>query len=195
MTKPVYRYPEFVNSITLNATKDKRYWLRLGIDKNKEEDIVVILKNPSRANDKVSDKTVFNVCNYIYRNQKTYSALKNIRSIIILNLIPYYQTDSKKLQSWKEVVIDFQNLETIKSFTTECDKIIIAWGNHPKGLYDEYLFLKSKVIKIITRNKKEIFYVDRITIKGNPKHGQVWGYNNQLIRLYTIALFFFGISG
>lgn len=36
-------------------TADKRYWLNLIIDETKKEDIIVILKNPSRANENISD--------------------------------------------------------------------------------------------------------------------------------------------
>ena len=61
MKKPVYRYPSFVKKVELEKTGNKRFWLELVIDESKDESIVVILKNPSRANKEVSDKTVYNV--------------------------------------------------------------------------------------------------------------------------------------
>jgi hypothetical protein len=67
--KPVYHYPEYVSKVTYDSIDNKRYWLNVEIDKNKLESILIILKNPSRATDKISDKTVFNVTNYIYKNK------------------------------------------------------------------------------------------------------------------------------
>ncbi len=97
MTKPVYKYPEFITNITLEKTNTKRYWLKLEFDESKKEAVGVILKNPSRATKEVSDKTVYNVSSYIYRNGIKYPEFKNVGSIIILNLIPHYQTYSNQL--------------------------------------------------------------------------------------------------
>lgn len=64
--KPVYNHSIFVSKLTYDCVDTKRYWLNIEIDKNKTESIVVILKNPSRATDKITDKTVFNVTNYAH---------------------------------------------------------------------------------------------------------------------------------
>jgi hypothetical protein len=88
MKKPTYKYPDFVSKVELKSGNGKRYWLNLEIDKNKLDRITVILKNPSRADEMISDKTVFNVSNYIYKNRVKNSELKNVGQITILNLIP-----------------------------------------------------------------------------------------------------------
>ena len=62
-------------------------------------------------------------------------------------------------------------------------KVITAWGNHPSGLYEEYEELKKLMKQILTNNKNQVFYVDRMTNAGNPKHGKVWGYKNDLIKV------------
>lgn len=183
MKKPVYKYPYFVNVVTLKKTDKKRYWLNLEIDKTKNESITVILKNPSRANMEISDKTVFNVSNYIYRNREKYAELKNIGNITILNLIPNYETYSGKLKPLKEEIIDQENLKTINDFCGNHKKVIIAWGNHPSGLFNEYETLKSSTMDILDKNQNEVFYVDKMSKAENPKHGQVWGYANELKRL------------
>jgi hypothetical protein len=180
---PVYRYPDFIKSKKLKTHENKRYWLKLVIDEQKEESIVVILKNPSKAKNEISDKTVNTVCKYIYLNQENYFDLKNIANIIILNLIPDYLTNSKQLKDLPEGIIDAHNLKTIDGFCRRYDKVIIAWGNHPRGLSKEYKNLKSVVQRILEKHKNEIYYVDRMSVKGNPKHGQVWGYKNKLIKI------------
>ena len=185
MKKPVYRYPNFVQNVELEKTDDKRFWLKLQIDESKKESIVVILKNPSRANKTVSDKTVYNVSSYIYHNQDKYEALKDIGSIIILNLMPHYQTYSDKLEALKNDIICDKNLDAINRITSENLKVIIAWGNHPSGLFKEYEILKTRVMKILSKNSNKVLYVDKLSKTGNPKHGQVWAYKNKLIK-YTI---------
>ena len=76
----------------MEGNNTKRYALHLELDNHASEALVVILKNPSRATTQVSDKTVFNVSNYIYKNQNKHEALRNIGSIFIVNLMPHYQT-------------------------------------------------------------------------------------------------------
>jgi len=183
MKKPVYKYPEFVNKVTLQNTATKRYWLNLEIDPARQEGIMIILKNPSRANLEISDKTVFNVSNYIYRNGDRYSVLKNIGNITIVNLIPNYQTYSDQLKSMKGDLIDRKNIEIISDLCQKHKNVIIAWGNHPKGLLDEYEKLKCLVMAILVKNKNDVFYVDKMSRSENPKHGQIWGYTDKLIAL------------
>lgn len=181
MPKPVYKYPAFIKNVYLDKTDSKRYWLKLVFDESKAESIVIILKNPSRADKMVSDKTVYNVCNYIFKNRNKYTELRNIGSITILNLIPHYQTYSDQLEPIKNDVIDIKNLESINKFTKKCNKVIIAWGNHPRGLFKEYEELKIEVMDILSLNKNRVFYVDKMSRAGNPKHGQIWGYKDNLI--------------
>ena len=183
MKKPIYKYPDFVSKVELNAVNGKRYWLTLQIAKNKTDGISVILKNPSRANKIISDKTVFNVSNYIHRNRKKYAVFKNVREITILNLMPFYMTESSGLKEFKEVIIDQKNIQTLNKYCRKNRNIIIAWGNHPKGLYDEYEILKSETKKILIKNKNNVYYIDRFTKDGNPKHGQIWGYKNELKKI------------
>jgi len=180
MKKPIYKYPDFVSKVELKSECGKRYWLNLEIDQNKTEKITVILKNPSRADKLISDKTVYNVSNYIYRNREKYSELENIGEITILNLMPNYMTESSGLKEFKETIIDQENIQTLKEFCGKSKKVIIAWGNHPSGLYNEYEKLKTETKKILIENKNQVFFVDRMTNSGNPKHGQVWGYKNEL---------------
>jgi len=181
MSKPVYKHPCFILDKNFKRTENKRYWLELTLNKKSKENLVVIMKNPSRATLEVSDKTVFNVCNYVFKNINDRNELKNIGKIIILNLIPFFETYSKELITFKEKIIDEENLEFIKTYTSKNRKVIIAWGNHPTGLSKEYEILKRDVFEILRNNKNEIFYVDKLSKSGNPKHAQVWGYKNELI--------------
>ncbi|MEE9431059.1 MAG: DUF1643 domain-containing protein [Melioribacteraceae bacterium] len=180
MRKPVYRHPSFVTKVEAKKTSTKRYWLTLEIDKTKSEKIIVILKNPSRATKDISDKTVFNVTSYIYKNSKTNKLLKNVGTIVILNLIPNYETYSEKLQHLENSILDKKNLKTIDDFSSKNSLVIIAWGNPPKGLKQEYNEIRDSTIEILKRNKNKIFYIHKLSALGNPKHGQIWAYKNEM---------------
>ena len=182
MTKPVYKHPDFVTEPKdcRIEKENKRLWLSLTIDENLSDSLIVVLKNPSRATKDISDKTVYTVTNYIYKNKNKYPQLKNIGTIVILNLIPFYQTYAELLAASSLNIIDEENMRTIAELTSKHKNVIVAWGNHPKGLYKEYEQLKKKTLKTLKVNKNNIYYVDRLTKIGNPKHGQVWGYDNEL---------------
>ena len=182
MKKPVYKHPKFVTKTEAKRTEDKRYWLKLTIDENKKESIIVILKNPSRATKDISDKTVYNVTNYIYKNSAKYKPLKNVGIIIILNLIPNYETYSENLLKITTNITDKKNLKSIDSFSSKCKNVIIAWGNPPKGLKKEYNQIKEDVLTILKKNGNNVFYVHKLSALGNPKHGQIWAYKDKMIK-------------
>jgi hypothetical protein len=182
MNKPVYKHPDFVTQTDDKRIEkeNKRLWLSLKIDSKLKEGLLVILKNPSRATKDISDKTVFNVTNYIYKNREKYRQFKNIGTITILNLIPFYQTYAELLATSNLNIVDKENIQTINDLTSKNENVIIAWGDHPKGLYTEYKELKRRILDILIANKNSVFYVDKLSKNGNPKHGQVWGYSNEL---------------
>ena len=186
MKKPTYKYPNFVSKVELKSENGKRYWLNLKIDENKTDGITVILKNPSRADKIVSDKTVFNVSNYIHRNREKYPEFINVGEITILNLMPNYMMESSGLKEFKETIIDRENIRIINEFCGKNKNVIIAWGNHPSGLFNEYEKLKNETKKILTENQNQVFYVDKMSKYGNPKHGQVWAYANKLIKVVEL---------
>ena len=70
MAKPVYKHPPFVIATSDKRIKseNKRLWLSITTDKNLKDTVLVILKNPSRATKDISDKTVYNVTSFIYKN-------------------------------------------------------------------------------------------------------------------------------
>lgn len=184
MKRPTYKHPDFVSDTSEKRieNENKRLWLSLTINKDLDETLIVILKNPSRATKDISDKTVFTVTNYVYNNKGDHEVLKNIGKIIILNLIPFYETYSNLLSIKDFSIIDEENLEILKTFTKQHKNVIIAWGNPPAKLHKEYNFLKNKVLEFLKNNQNDVYYVDKLSNLENPKHGQVWGYSNALIR-------------
>lgn len=157
-TKPTYKHPDFVlDTADKRIEKENKHlWLSLHIDKNAKESLLVILKNPSRATKDISDKTVFNVTNYIYKNRQKYSALKNVGTVIIANLIPFYKTYADQLATSGLRIIDNQNQDTITDLTSKHKNVIVACPPK-KGLYKEYEKLKQTMFDILKANKNNLF--------------------------------------
>ncbi len=118
---------------------------------------------------------------YVYKNREKYTVLKKVGTIIFLNLIPFYETYSDQLKTLGLNLIDKKNQDIIIEITSKHKNVIVAWGNHPKGLSEVFDQLKKSTIDILRKNKNNVFYVDKLTKNGNPKHGQVWSYSNELL--------------
>lgn len=186
--KPIYLHPPFVKRpVSLKRVKGKRYWLQLEFAGGGNKLIGVVLKNPSRATGEVSDKTVFNVTSYIYKNRNYIPALKGAGGVVILNLIPDYETYSEKLKEKKGGLKSATNLYYLEEYFKICDLLIAAWGDAPKGLEKEYLEIRDEVLELMQKSKKPVYYVDRLSKKGNPKHGQIWGYNDTMRKMGIVS--------
>lgn len=180
-----YNHHDFITSKEYRRIGDKRYWLELVFDSGKPENVVVIMKNPSKATLNVSDVTVNRLTKYIYLNRNKYEFFTNIGKVIVLNLIPFYETDSSKLIEIGKPIIDEENMKIIAKYLFKNKKVIVAWGDHPKHLSKEYETLKNRVFGIILENKNDVHYVHSLSQAGNPKHAQGWGYGHEL-KKYTI---------
>ena len=100
------------------------------------------MMNPSKANQNCSDQTVNKVLNFFKDNSKI-----PISKVIILNLFPYYENDSKKLVNRIKSINSNELQENIDVFTkhiSESDFIVLAWGNVPKGFVQKYIMRMSK---------------------------------------------------
>ena len=116
------------------------------------------MMNPSKANQNCSDQTVNKVLNFFKDNSKI-----PISKVIILNLFPYYENDSKKLVNRIKSINSNELQENIDVFTkhiSESDFIVLAWGNVPKGFVQKYIMRMSKTMNIIEITlKQDILYV------------------------------------
>ena len=182
LEKPVHGYKDYVTFKKICGDNGKRYLLLIKILGGGSESVVVIMKNPSKATENISDYTVNNVIKYIYEKKNTEACLKNVGTIIILNLIPIYKTDSSKLETCNSGIWDEKNMELINELTSKHNNVIFGWGNPPKGLATNYRLLINEVIKSIDYGKTA-YVVGGLTKKCFPRHGQVWNVNDKLLAL------------
>jgi hypothetical protein len=182
MATPIYKFKEerffpVLDGIIKSETENKRYKLEIDLkgDRGKEK-WLIIMKNPSRAGEdgiEFSDCTVNRVCEYFYQ-------MKNqVKTIVVANLFPVYETDSKKLKDRKIDLIDNENKNILIKEIGNADHIVFAWGTHPPYCYEEFEEMKSFVKPLCI--SKSCFQMKHPSKKVNierPLHGQVWGYKN-----------------
>lgn len=188
----VVRYPSCVVKkgikINQNTNANCRYSLEIPIIPQGKKDngtVCVILKNPSKANLTQCDITVCRVCNAASYND--YS------KVIVLNLFPYYSTESVGLKSFfssGNYADEMNKNETeIQKFCTKSVDTVFAWGQlkFSKSLYDSVIQNtiplvngKTFYVKCIKCNKN----VCSKSIHGNiryPLHGQCWSNTSPFI--------------
>lgn len=192
-------YPKFVDisSIKLQEIGNYRYWLKVPFKNQRNSKILcVILKNPSKANNKTCDDTVRRVCNVA--NNHGYS------EVIILNLFPYRSTNPKGLLNFYSnkyfKLIMACNLRKIIKICKNKD-VVFAWGTNTisslkqnKNIYDLAITNITSIIKNNTyfvkcckcgyqtcNNQYKASNSQHQHIR-YPSHGLVWKNNSPMIR-------------
>ena len=111
-----YTYPEFAEVTAIQQQGYRRYSLEILLKPPGNQTWLVIQKNPSKASAQVSDHTINRVLNYLHRNRERYKALKLIRKVVFLNLLPWYETFSRELRNRAHPLEDPENLKTLRMY-------------------------------------------------------------------------------
>jgi hypothetical protein len=175
-----HRYPDFARVISIDQTEGKRYSLEIALDGQADDPLLVIQKNPSRADAQVSDHTVNRVLRYLHYHRGQIPWLRNIGRVVFLNLIPWYETYSENLTRIGQELADPGNLTAIAGFASTGGPCIIGWGNPPKGLKAPYAELSEQVLGLLRMAGNPVFHVGTLTRLGYPRHGQFWGYRDPM---------------
>lgn len=172
--KPVYLYNEkFVDikNILIDDEKGFRYSMFVPFKNSTNENCaLVIMRNPSSADQSKSDKTINNVLRF---------CKSNYSGVYIVNLYPYYETDSTKLKDFIEScsyeVKMQQNYDAIDKILDKVDDAIVAWGTNNTGhKYDnEYENNVELILDKLNKANKNVFAI-RFTSSKNPWHPRNW---------------------
>ena len=177
------------NSIAANFSDDiiYRYTLKMDFkeESNRVKTIVVILKNPSSADEKKADNTIRRVEEYVYSN------FSDVKTIYIVNLFAIRATDAKDVAKLcKEKGMSYingpKNDEYHKQIIALADYIITAWGGNstiPKECYNQKIMQELELIK---SNKKDNVGLFRVNAdKGSsfyPFHACFWSSECTLVQ-------------
>lgn len=187
------KYPEFVdlNNILEDGDVYFRYSLKIPfLNPKGNDELFVILKNPSTATSENADVTISKVCNVAYNSK--YSR------VTVFNLFPFRATDATELLNYKSCEFhDYEydktmnkNRNTIYKETVGKD-VLIAWENNSIGkeaddLYDDAIIklmdsLSPRIIFYVKSYNSKIKKIDDKDVKiVYPLHGQCWNNDSSL---------------
>lgn len=175
-----HSYPDFARVAAIDQNEGKRYSLEIALEGPGGDPLLVIQKNPSRADAKVSDHTINRVLRYLHHHRRQIPWLRNTGRVVFLNLIPWHETYSENLARIPQGLSDPGNLRAIARFASTGGPCIIGWGNPPKGLKAPYAGLSEQVLGVLREAGNPLFHVGTLTRLGYPRHGQFWGYRDPL---------------
>lgn len=160
-------YPSFVKHVIFIGNKDKkiRYGLEIYLENDGYKEALVILKNPSTADEYKGDKTICNRVLKILNNLKYHK-------VIIANIIPYYATNIEDIICDYEVLNNMSIYEYNKEYIQRCINssldVFVGWGNI-NGNKEKKEFYKLK-IKYIEDIIKQTCYCSETNDDGTPTH-------------------------
>ncbi|MED4971298.1 DUF1643 domain-containing protein [Parageobacillus toebii] len=170
------QYAQLTNNI------QARYLLSIELKNDSNEIATFVMMNPSRADYNTSDVTVNKVIKFAFIKGKG-----RIGIINIVNLFPFYETNSNVLQSiinrvrsnpnlnFKQIMA--RNNHIIKKAFQTSDYIIFAWGNPSKNI-DKQLHLNqcsiiSSYVKTLNPSRTYVIkthHKEILTKGGYPRH-------------------------
>lgn len=179
-----------VNSIQAEFSDNKSHRYNLEMcyrddlySEKRNKSIVVILKNPSSADEKKADSTIRKVETYVYHK---FSDVKYLR---ILNIFSIRGTDPLDInillkEKGYDYIVGQENNMFFKKTLLKSDYIICAWGGNSGIDKEKYKFRISEVIKMIKNTgNKPAWQVCGKQITKEPLHGLMWGYDYLLKKL------------
>lgn len=166
-----------------NIQNNERYLLTVPLKNNNGKKILVIMKNPSKANKDISDRTINNVIKFCFK--------KGYDEVSIMNLFSYYSTDPKGITKLIDEgkyaqAVGKQNNHILLSTIKNVDRVIVAWGGNSINRERYYKKRIKEVLEII--EGENLFYVESNSKNGlYPKHAQVWSVNKD-IEMYEFRI-------
>jgi hypothetical protein len=170
-----------INDITL------RDWLEIDINKNASRTLLYILMNPSKADKSRCDRTIKKVLEFTRcQTLLSESEVPDVKTVIVVNLFPFYKTDSSKLYELLNELSKARdgyqdlleaNFLKIRMGIKKADYIVYGWGDPPDNV-DEWYHreLTSRILKTAKRFGKENTFVltctrdEIINQNRNPRH-------------------------
>lgn len=159
-------YRKYVKNVTFCGNKYKgiRYLLDVEFRKGNEGKIaLVIMQNPSKADENDSDITITAVLNRLQRF--------GYSEVYLANLIPFYGTDSATI---KELTVNscsnhayVKNDDVLSIIVNKDLKIFVAWGD--KNSFNEKLY-NNRIARIHGLLKDKKVYCSGLTDQNNPRH-------------------------
>jgi hypothetical protein len=144
-----------------------RYSLTIPFNRKGEKSVLVVMMNPSKATDKVSDNTINKVLTRIHNE------CPEVSKVTITNLYPLYETYSDKLENHK---IESQaNFDKMRLLMEQNDFVLLGWGkpsNKSNKVLQEIKYHEHalKVVEMVQSLELPAFIVDDLRSNLYPRH-------------------------
>ena len=151
--------------------------LRMGADKQ----LCVILKNPSSADESMSDATIRKVETYVYHR------FPEVSMLTILNLFALRATDAADVQRcYKSFGLPYitgdENDVWFRSVLGQSEIVICAWGGNSGIDARAYTGRIARVRQLIVDAEcRQVYRVAGGQATGEPLHGLMWGYRYECV--------------
>jgi hypothetical protein len=176
-----------INSIRADFSSDRlhRFTLMMQyrnnlLSRDRSKTMIVILKNPSAADEKRSDSTIRKVETYVWKH------FPDVRYLRILNIFAFRATDAievnERLQSLNDMAVTgAENDSFFRSTLAKTDYVICAWGG-PSGIDVTRYASRVTTVRELIRNHSAcpVYQVIGNQLTREPLHGLMWGYEYEL---------------
>ncbi len=140
---------------------------KLGVEDNNKQEIIVILMNPSYADQHGLDATLNNVKSFLEEYNNKNKSKKQYGKFIVFNIFPIRMADSKCLhcinKKYSNDDIKEHNIKYIQSQIKNNTDILVAWGADYHN--------DKETIEICERLKEnKNMYAYNLNTKGSPTH-------------------------
>lgn len=182
---PYKKYVDEKKTIAPKNSKENRYLLHVSFKNTRntgKKSIAAIMKNPSYANKKTSDKSVNNILEVAYR--------AGYKEVYLLNLYSYRFTD---IEDFKKYILKPElNLEKeleknskyIKDTMNKVEDVIVCWGTIQgnKSLLELYNKRVNAIYELI--KTKNLYVIDEdFSDSKYPKHPQALAFHSSKVTL------------
>ncbi|MET1248342.1 DUF1643 domain-containing protein [Sporolactobacillus sp. STCC-11] len=179
MPKYPKKYTQNAGSITCDTHRYKafgtRKYLHIELNNKYDKDLTFYLMNPSDADQNFSDATVNRCIDIAY----SFFGKYEIGSISIVNVLPFYEPKSAKLQNVIQTVKSFSlsfyeneitsNLKVVKRTIKESTYVFLATGGIPNvDDKTEYRKLIHDIYQWVEESKGQAFIGKKYNDKGFP---------------------------
>ncbi|MED1602415.1 DUF1643 domain-containing protein [Alkalihalophilus marmarensis] len=156
--------------IRCDISEDKKYRYLLEVRvaaANIDKRLVVIQKNPSKADAYITDPTVSRVENW--------ARAKGFTLVSYLNLFAFRSTDPRELNSHEyNIIVGERNHEVLLKELKQSDTVIIGWGN-PSNIKKAFYDVRAREVhQLVLKACGHIHVVGDLTRDGYPRHGLLW---------------------
>ncbi|PKQ89409.1 hypothetical protein CXK86_20395 [Paenibacillus sp. BGI2013] len=170
-----YTYKDYIDqgNILIDGDNEHRFsmYVPFRIQDNNNQ-VLIIMRNPSEANELNSDKTINNVLGFCHGK---YSG------VFVANLFPFYAKDPRQLNQHigtsdypKFMNKNKQTIDEILDRNPRIKHVIIAWGANKSKLKGQYKDTIAEVLEIVNKYEKTIFAM-RFISSNQPWHPRNWG--------------------